>query len=188
MATRPTLLVRRSLANDPLAHLLVFLATLGGLLGIFFAGDMPDRGAAITTSLVFAIATTIIYWLVKRRRWWRRLHHFPLPLDVESYVRALHGIADRAHFDVELRFAGSAPSADELVRLAGHASGATVDGGTAHVVSPSCRTKNRDSRPWMQYHTNQKLDRWFRKRVRALEQLHRQHAIQSIAVSFVRDA
>jgi len=187
VAKRPILLVRRSLANDPLEQALVFFGTFGGMLAIFIGGGMPDPGAAIVTPLVFAIATAIIQYRVKKWRWWRRLHHLPIPLDVDSYMTALHGVANRAHLDVEIAFAGPPPGVAELVQLAGRDGGATLDGAVAHVVSPTCLTINRDSRAWMQYHTNQKLDRWFRKLVSRLVPLHRQHAIEKISVTHVRN-
>lgn len=175
MAERPSSLVRRSLANDPLLITLVFFGSLAAWNGLYLASDAThgDHGSAVAASFVLAIVVTLVVWRVRKWRWWRRLHHLPVPLDVASYVRALDGFADHAHLEIVVTFAGPAP------QLAG----ANLDGNVASLVSPRYRTRNRDSRRSMQYHTNYKLDQWFRRRLRELEKLHSTHAIVSITVN-----
>lgn len=183
-------IIRRSLASDPWWSVLVFVVADAALLGIMLApSGHPDAGSLVPGASVLAAVIAIIATYVRKARWRRRLRALPIPLDGESYLRAMGGMATFAQLAVEITFDGSAPTAGELTALVGARTSATVDGATARLVSPRLRTRNRDSRPYGQFHTNAKLDRWFRTLLRrVLVPLHARHRMREVAVAYLGDA
>jgi hypothetical protein len=189
MSEVPSQLVRRSLASDPKQLAWIFGALSVAQFTVYTVADVNngDHVASIAAALVFSLVAVAIVWRVKKRLWWRRLHNLPIPLDVKSYVDALDLKADHAHLDLAITFTTAPPPVETLVQLAGDGGGATLDDKVAHVVSPKLYTRMRDGQEWAHFHTNHRLDRWFRKVVDGLVPVHQHHVIEKISVTHVRD-